>query len=139
MHIILKRPESKYWVEGKYKIFVNGTNVNEIKVGQTVDFETHTPNIRIQAKQNWYGSKKLNIVVSDGDVFEFSGNKFYNNIGVFIGVPLPILFALYRGVTIEWLSLAFLVLFYGVLAGAFYITVIDRHNWITINHIPREP
>jgi hypothetical protein len=59
MRILLKRPESKYWVEGKYRIYINDSKVNELKTGQTVDFDAPTQRVTILAKRNWCGSKKL--------------------------------------------------------------------------------
>jgi len=134
MEILLKRPQSKYWVESRYKIIVNGQRVAELKVGEQREIEVASNQITIEAKGFGTSSGKQKLTVNNGDLIEIAGNRFYTRQAPFLPVLYIVLIPLYYVTDIDWIKYSAFVLLVGLLIWMFYINIINRNKWITINH-----
>lgn len=135
MRVTLKRTSSSWWDERKYKVFIQGVQIVTLKEGESQVVEIAANPITVEAKFSWYGSKREKLFVNDGDTIEFIDNIRYSRQAPFVGVPIPILFLLYRGVETLWLRWIFATSMLAILFWVFYILFVARKRWIIIHHV----
>lgn len=135
MKITIKRPKSKIYDESKYRIYVDGQKIATLQENKTLEIEVNDSSITIEAKFNWVGSKKLNLIVSDGDIIEFLPNTLFTKASIILVAPIAILWVIIKNFENLWFKWIFGTLLAVDLFLIIYILLIARRKWIFVNHI----
>lgn len=135
MKITIKRPKSKNYDESKYKIYINGQKVATLQENQLQEIEVNDSLITIEARFNWFGSKKLNLKVNDGDVIEFLTNTLFSKASIILVAPIAILWVTTKNFETLWLKWIFGILLAVDVLLILYVLIIARRKWVSINHI----
>ncbi|MDD2279279.1 MAG: hypothetical protein PHD06_05305 [Bacteroidales bacterium] len=135
MKITIKRPKSKIYDESKYRIYINGQKVATLQENQLQEIEVNDSLITIEARFNWFGSKKLNLKVNDGDVIEFLTNTLFSKASIILVAPIAILWVTTKNFETLWLKWIFGILLAVDVLLILYVLIIARRKWVSINHI----
>ncbi|MFA5647731.1 MAG: hypothetical protein WC951_05425 [Bacteroidales bacterium] len=134
MQVTIKMDKSKSYDESKFRVYINGSKVATLQENQSQEIEIDESPITLEAKFNWMASKKLNLMVSDGDIIEFSHNMLFSKMGIILPAPIVILYVFAKNFETVWLKWTFGALFAVDLLLILYVLVIARRKWIFITH-----